>query len=127
MIRLLFIEPDPFLALIFLKEVRKTRFDVRHASHAEEAWRMLATEPADLIVTELVLPRQTGFEFLEELRAREEYAQTDVAIHSRLGSRDDIHRCQELGATNYFIKAHHRPHDVVRSLEQQWAVHPSFV
>ena len=83
--RLLLIESDPFLAMMLLKRFRRERFDVRHASHAEEAWRFIAMEQPDAILAGLVLPRKDGFEFLQELRAHPTAAAgVRVAAHTRL-------------------------------------------
>ena len=118
--RILLIESDPFLSLLLLKRLRQLRFEVRHASHTEEAWRFMEMERPDAILTELVLPRKDGFEFLEELRAHPRFADLEISVHTRLGSREDIHRCQELGVRDYFIKSHHTPDEVVAALLRAW-------
>lgn len=124
MTRLLLIESDPFLAMMLLKRFRRERFDVRHASHVEEAWRFIAMEEPDAILVGLILPRKDGFEFLQELRAHPTASQVRVAVYTRLGAREDVSRCQTCGIDAYFIKAHHTPDDVVASLQKVWSVTP---
>ncbi len=125
--RLLLIESDPFLAMMLLKRFRRERFDVRHASHAEEAWRFIAMEQPDAILAGLVLPRKDGFEFLQELRAHPTAAGVRVAVYTRLGTREDIERCRSCNVDAYFIKSHHTPDEVVSSLRRTWSDEPVFV
>lgn len=119
--RLLLIEPDPFLAMMLLKRFRREHFDVRHATHADDAWRFIAMEQPDAILAGLMLPRKDGFEFLQELRAHPTASTVRVAVYSRLGSREDIERCRSCQVDAYFIKSHHTPEDVVTALQRMWS------
>lgn len=119
--RLLLIEPDPFLSMLFLKRLRRRAFDVRHATHAEEALRLIESELPEMILTSLILPRQNGFEFIEIIRVHPEARDVPIAVYSRLGSREDIERCRHLGVTSYFIKSHHTPDQVIAALERAWS------
>jgi DNA-binding response OmpR family regulator len=124
--KLLLIESDPFLALILLKRFRREQFEVRHASHVEEAWRFIAMEQPEAILAGLVLPRKDGFEFLQELRAHPTAGGIRVAVYTRLGSREDVARCSQFDIDAYFIKSHHTPEDVVASLIRTWSDQPIY-
>ena len=48
----------------------KNRFEVIVASNTEQAWETLANNSPDLIILDLILPDQTGEDFLKELKEK---------------------------------------------------------
>ena len=57
------------------------------------------------MLLDLILPKKSGFELLEEMRADPALADTPVIIVSNLGQESDIKKGRELGAVEYFVKA----------------------
>jgi signal transduction histidine kinase/FixJ family two-component response regulator len=55
-------------------------FDVRCGSNGEEALQLLAQQPADLLITDLVMPRVGGLELARRLRSQGDHRPKLIAI-----------------------------------------------
>lgn len=58
-----------------------------------------------ILVTDLKMPKVTGFELLKWVRADAFYSKIPVIIYSSSAQRLDIAMAYDLGATNYFTKS----------------------
>ena len=58
-----------------------------------------------MIVLDLLLTGVDGFEFLEKIRASEDWKDIPVIVFSNLSEEKDIKRAQDLGVKEYMIKA----------------------
>lgn len=76
-------------------------YDVREASTAEDAERLLAAEEVELVLLDIRLPRKDGLTLTRELRVR-----SDVGIILVSGRQDDVERIVglECGADEYVTK-----------------------
>jgi len=61
-------------------------------------------EGVDLVVADLKLPRLSGLELLERLRASERHAITPCIVLSTSGQESEAARAYALGAAGYFVK-----------------------
>ena len=88
----------------FIGEVLSSEFRVIAAADGMEALSMIAAEAPDLVVTDLMMPRLGGDQFLKQMRARKELAQLPVLILS--AKADDTLRLQLLTelAQDYIVK-----------------------
>lgn len=104
--KILLVEDDRFLSFLLKNRLQKENFEVYLASDGEEALKILRAEKPDLILLDLILPKKSGFEVMEEIRSDPQLPQeTPIIIISNLGQPEDISKGQELGAIEYFIKA----------------------
>lgn len=83
--------------------------------------RSLHPRPS-LIILDLNLPVLSGFEVLEWLRRRPEYAGVQVVVFSSSGRPEDREKATALGATDYLMKPASGFDfvDVVRQLQARW-------
>jgi DNA-binding response OmpR family regulator len=98
---ILFVEDDPALRLLTARALRDYGYDVRTAATGAEMWAMLETQPADLIVLDIMLPGGNGLELLRRLRKQSE---VPVIFVSARGSEEDRVLGLELGADDYLSK-----------------------
>jgi histidine triad (HIT) family protein len=66
--KILIIEDDNFLRLALEKKLKKEGFEVVTASDGEEGLQKIITELPDLVLLDIILPKKTGFGFLEDLK-----------------------------------------------------------
>jgi PAS domain S-box-containing protein len=76
--------------------------DVREAEDAKVAQRILADQPIDIVVTDIILPRMTGVELLKTIRA----AAPDVVVIMMTGEPtvDTATESLRAGAFDYLVK-----------------------
>jgi len=100
-LRALVIEDDPATAAGLVAGLRKAGFEVDLASDGSAGVRAALGSPPDVIVLDLLLPEQSGFEVLEQLRSR---SSVPVIVLTALEELSDRLRCFELGAADYVPK-----------------------
>ncbi len=79
-------------------------YRVRVAADGLEALELLRVEMADLIITDIQMPRMDGFEFVEALKADSRLNRIPVIIVSSLDRAEDQERGLLLGADAYVVK-----------------------
>jgi two-component system OmpR family response regulator len=100
--RVLLVEDDVKIASFIVAGLRSAGYAVDHASDGEEGLHLALTEPYDVDVIDLMLPRRDGLRLIKELRA--EKVNTPVLILSAKGSVDDRVKGLETGADDYLTK-----------------------
>jgi two-component system chemotaxis sensor kinase CheA len=79
-------------------------YHVRLAVDGVEALAQLRTEPADLVLTDIQMPRLDGFGLLEEIKKDPRLAQLPVVVVTSMERREDQERGLALGADAYIVK-----------------------
>lgn len=117
-VRIVLIEDDLMLVqLLERKLLQQQRYEVHKAFDVLQARTMLAQYGADIILLDIVLPGIDGFTFLNELKANRDWKKIPVIIMSNLGQQEEIKRGMESGATDYVVKAHTNPQEIVDKIE----------
>ena len=117
--RIILLESDPFFASILIHRLRDASFEVEHAMHGEEGWRLLEENPPDVLLLDIVLPRKDGFQILEAKQSHPTLARVPTFILTKLATPEDIARCFALGIKEYFIKTHHSLDQVVKRVGEE--------
>jgi DNA-binding response OmpR family regulator len=65
--RILIVEDEDALCLLYKEELAQEGYEVTAASNAEEALAALKREPFDLIVTDIRMPGRDGVELITEI------------------------------------------------------------
>ncbi|KKR88485.1 MAG: Response regulator receiver domain-containing protein [Candidatus Wolfebacteria bacterium GW2011_GWA2_42_10] len=106
---ILLVEDDPFLSSLLKNRLQKEGFEIILAKDGEEALSYLKASRPAIVLLDLILPKKTGFELMEEARSdpqlQAQIKDLPIIIISNLGQREDIAKGKELGAMAYFIKA----------------------
>jgi CheY-like chemotaxis protein len=76
----LVVEDDSAMRDLLRIALEKRGWRVAEAENGYAALRQVATQRPDLILLDLLMPEMNGFEFLEELRKREEWRSIPVAV-----------------------------------------------
>lgn len=102
---ILLAEDDKFLRRAMEVALTKRGFRVLLAADGQQALDLLETERPDLILLDLLMPRKTGIEVLQELRKKPATADLRVLILSNSSKELEIHEATSLGVSGYWIKA----------------------
>ena len=84
--RVLLVEDDVKIASFILKGLKAEGFAVDHAPDGELGLHLAMTEPYDLAVIDIMLPRKDGYEIITALR-REKIALPVIILSARGGDR----------------------------------------
>jgi two-component system OmpR family response regulator len=100
--RLLLVEDDLKIAQFVVNGLREAGFAVDHATDGEEGLHLALTEPYDLAIVDLMLPKLDGLTLIEEVRNNE--INTPVLILSAKRSVDDRVNGLSKGSDDYLVK-----------------------
>lgn len=100
----LIVEDDRFLSTLIKTRLDKENFQVRQAFEGGEALTMLRAQAADCIVLDLIMPKMSGFEFLETLSQDPALSKIPVIVLSNLAQDSDVEKAKKFGAREYFVK-----------------------
>jgi two-component system, chemotaxis family, sensor kinase CheA len=70
-----------------------------------DAFATLKTEAFDLVVSDVDMPRMSGFDLTAKVRADKNLASLPVVLVTALESREDRERGIEVGADAYLVKS----------------------
>ncbi|MEM9730682.1 MAG: HD domain-containing phosphohydrolase [Myxococcota bacterium] len=101
--RVLIVDPDPEETAVLEVRFAEQGYEVTIERNAESALRRIDAENFDVIVSEVALGNESGFEFLQRARQR---GHTRVPIMFLTSRRDQVsvNRGLELGAADYVVK-----------------------
>ena len=116
--KILIIEDDTFLSEMYATRLTQAGFKVEVAETGQEGMTKIKQGQPDLILLDIVLPKQDGFEILKEVKADEKLKKIPVILLTNLGQKTDVEKGLELGADAYIIKAHYTPAAVVAKIEE---------
>jgi two-component system, chemotaxis family, sensor kinase CheA len=80
-------------------------FKVKTAIDGAEALTVLASETFDLVVSDVEMPRMSGFDLTARIRADRRLAQLPVVLVTGLDSHEDRERGVDVGANAYIVKS----------------------
>jgi chemosensory pili system protein ChpA (sensor histidine kinase/response regulator) len=84
--------------------LRKAGHPVVTAADGQEALELLEQQPFQAVVTDLEMPRMSGFELLEEVRRRPHLSHLPIAVLTTRASAKHRDLAVELGANAYLTK-----------------------
>jgi len=104
-IRSILLVDDSRTELHFLSDVLTRRgFVVRTASNGEEALRRIAEEKPDLILMDVVMPGQNGFQLTRTITRDPQYADVPVIMCTSKNQETDKVWGMRQGARDYVVK-----------------------
>ena len=93
-------------------------YRVRIAVDGVEALAQLRLEKADLVISDVQMPRMDGFELLEAIRRHRNLSLIPVIVVTSLESREDQERGLKLGADAYIVKRKFDQEDLLAAIRQ---------
>lgn len=112
------IDDDKHFVEIYKTRLEREGFRVLTAFQGEEGIKAAIKENPHLIILDSAMPKMDGFEVLQELRGLLSFTTTPIFMLSTLSAKDRISRALELGATEYLVKAHTTPGELVKKIKQ---------
>jgi two-component system OmpR family response regulator len=100
--RLLLVEDDIKIAQFVVNGLREAGFAVDHATDGEDGLHLALTEPYDLAIVDLMLPKLDGLTLIEAVRQNN--INTPVLILSAKRSVDDRVKGLKIGSDDYLVK-----------------------
>jgi len=113
MATILLVEDDSNLREIYGARLEAEGYSIVAASDGEEALAASVREKPDLIISDVMMPKISGFDMLDILRSTPETENVKVVMMTALGQDEDKQRGESLGADRYLVKSQVTLDDVV--------------
>src|SRR5579862_6783949 len=102
--RILMIEDEKDIVDLVQYNFRKAGFDIESFSRGRDGLESLRRRPADLVLLDILLPDQDGFEVCRRLRADERLKTVPVIFLTAKGEEIDRILGLEMGGDDYVVK-----------------------
>ena len=124
MSKILLVEDDKSLREIYGVRLSAEGYEIVAAGDGEEALAIAVKERPDLIISDVMMPKISGFDMLDILRATPETKDLKVIMMTALSSDDQRQRGEALGANRYLVKSQVGIEDIVRAVHEVLADTP---
>jgi DNA-binding response OmpR family regulator len=102
--RILVVDDDPDIRLLLKGRLESLGYEVFLAATGEEGLLAARSDPPDLILLDVMMPKMKGREVCAHLKADPATAPIPVIFLSALGMADHIQAGMNLGAADYIVK-----------------------
>jgi DNA-binding NarL/FixJ family response regulator len=101
---LLLVDDEPGLREAVQAYLEDSGFQVRVASNARDAWQMLEQAKPDLVISDIMMPQVSGYEFLQQMREDERFINLPVIFLTARGMTSDRIAGYQAGCDAYLPK-----------------------
>lgn len=118
MAKILVVEDDRNLQSIYGDRLKAEGHTIITASDGEEALAVAVKEKPDLIISDVMMPKISGFDMLDILRTTPETRNVKIIMMTALSQAEDRERANKLGADKYLVKSQVTLDDVARTVNE---------
>lgn len=118
MAKILLVEDDQNLREIYGIRLTAEGYEIVPAGDGEQALALAVKEKPDLIISDVMMPKISGFDMLDILRSTPETKDIKVIMMTALSSEDQRERGEALGADRFLVKSQVGIEDVVNAVHE---------
>ncbi len=118
MTKIMLVEDDKSLREIYGVRLLAEGYDIVSAGDGEEALAMAIKDRPQLIISDVMMPKISGFDMLDILRSTTETKDIKVIMMTALSSDEQRQRGEQLGADKYLVKSQVGIEDVVKAVHE---------
>ena len=104
MAKIVVLEDDAATRRLICAVLQKSGHEVIDVDNGAEGLLTVLAEQPDLVISDVEMPKMTGFEVLQNVRMEHETADTPFILLTSLSSRSDIRKGMAQGADDYITK-----------------------
>jgi len=116
MAKIMLVEDDNNLKEIYGERLQAEGYEIVTAGDGEEGLSTAIKERPDLIISDVMMPKISGFDMLDILRQTPETMNTKVIMMTALSQAEDKDRAEKLGADKYLVKSQVTLEDLARAV-----------
>lgn len=107
------IEDDKSLKPMYEDKFSHEGFEVYSSMDAEEGATLIKEKKPDLVLLDIILPREDGIYLLKKLKKEKLLKSTAIVVFSNLDNPHIKSEALSLGASDYLIKTDFTPREIV--------------
>lgn len=114
--KIMLVEDDVFIRDIYETKLTQENFNVVMAENGIDALKKLEDFFPDMILLDIVMPYMDGMDFLREIKKNDKHKDIPIIMLSNLSEKERVTEAMELGISDYLIKSHFTPSEVVEKI-----------
>ena len=103
--KILIAEDDMFIAQAYKTKLEAAGAEVKLDEDGAEVITILKSFDPDVIVLDLVMPKQDGYDTLKILRANDKYKKIKIIVATNLSQEEELKKAKDAGADVCLIKS----------------------
>jgi len=111
--KVLLIEDDLFMGDLMIQALQKAGFEVAVAKTGTEGVDKFKEAAPDIILLDIILPDQNGFDALRQIRRLPGGAEAKVLVLSNLARESQFEEAKRLGVIDYLVKANFSLEEII--------------
>jgi DNA-binding response OmpR family regulator len=100
----LIVEDDSVLKNMYMQKLKSDGYDVYGAADGTDGLAVFEKEKIDLILTDIMLPKMSGTEFLAKIRKTKKGKDLPVIAWTNLHDEDVENKVRDLGVKEFLMK-----------------------
>ena len=115
--KILVVEDEKMLADMYRERFQQEGYEIHSAVDAESGLEMSEEVRPDLVVLDILLPKENGISFLRSKKKMKEVASIPVIAFSNYDDTETKKEAKDLGAKEYLIKTNHTPREILEKIK----------
>lgn len=116
--KIFIIEDEQMLRKMYEEKFKQSGFKVVGTGEAEGALAVIKAEKPDIILLDILLPREDGVSFLKRLRKDPATSRVKVVAFSNYDNPQTREEAEKLNIEAYLLKANFTPQEVVEKVKE---------
>lgn len=121
---ILLVEDEVPFQEIYRDILESEGYEVAVVGDGEEAVKWLELNTPDLVLLDIILPKQSGLDVLRHIRETTSTTNTPVVVYSVIDDQEQIDRALKLGANDFTIKGQTPAYDVIEKINTLLGIPP---
>ncbi|XOB41229.1 MAG: response regulator [Candidatus Nealsonbacteria bacterium] len=117
--KVLIVEDEEIIIDLLKKKLLQEGYDVSVAHNGEEGLKALRETKPDIVLLDIVMPKKSGYEVMEEMGKDPELKKIPIIVISNSGQPVELDKAKYLGARDWLIKTEFDPQEVVDKVRKQ--------
>lgn len=122
--RILIVEDEVPFQEIYRDILESEGYETEVAGNGEEAIEWLEYNTPDLVLLDIILPKQSGLDVLRHIRDATSTKNTPVVVYSVIDDQEQIDRALKMGANDFTIKGQTAAYDVIEKINTLLGILP---
>ena len=114
---ILIIEDEPLLSSMYKERFKMAGFRVLTAMEAESGFNIAEKEHPDIVLLDILLPKESGISFLKRIKQDESLKMIPVVAFSNYDNPQVKKEALDLGAKDYLIKTSYTPQEIIEKVK----------
>ncbi len=116
--QILIVEDEVPFQEIYRDILESEGYEVHVAEDGQLAIEYLSMNTPDLVLLDIILPKQTGLDVLRHMREAANTKNIPVVVYSVIDDREQIDLAMKLGATDFTIKGQTSAYEVLEKVNE---------